>query len=379
MKLRSLLTLAGAVLLSASVAVMAQGPLTGKIHGRVTDPTGVPKTVGTISLSTDAGHTMKYTFPITASGDFTGDGIAPGTYSLILRLPDTAEGKFVDMIENVKIVAGEDLKQDDDLSRQDYIDKMTPDQKKQVEEFKKKNAEVMKTNQVIKNLNADLSDARTAIKDKKYDVAETLMLKDTGLKPDGELLWYELGNAQLGLKKWDDAVTSYKKAADISTASKKPSPELIAGCYAGIGEAEARNNKADDAAIQYDNAAKANPVKSFFYLSNEAVVFQNVGNADAQVAAADKAIAVAEKANQADLKDPAVAARVALPYYLKGQGLAGKITVDAKTGAYILPPGCAEAYQKYLALAPTGQFAAESKAILDASQTKVENKFKAKK
>src|SRR5271165_1909317 len=93
MKLRFLLSLAGAVLLSASLALTAQ-VLTGKIHGRVTDPTGVPKTVGTISLSTDAGHTMKYTFPITANGDFTGDGIAPGTYALILRLPDTAEGKF---------------------------------------------------------------------------------------------------------------------------------------------------------------------------------------------------------------------------------------------------------------------------------------------
>jgi tetratricopeptide (TPR) repeat protein len=284
---------------------------------------------------------------------------------MILRLPDTAEGKFVDMIENVKITAGEDLHQDDDMSRAAYIDKMTPDQKKQVEEFKKKNAEVLKTNQVIKNLNADLSDARAANKDKKYDVAETLMVKDTGLKPDGELLWYELGNAELGLKKWDEATAAYKKAIDLSSASKKPSPELIAGAHAGLGEVYARSNKAEDAASEYDLAVKTNPAKAAFYLSNETVVFQNVGNADAQVAAADKAIA-------ADPKNP-------LPYYLKGQGLAGKITVDPKTGAYILPPGCADAYKKYLELAPTGQFAAESKAILDASQTKVENKFKAKK
>jgi len=363
MKLRTLLSVTAAVLLSASVAMAQEAP--GKIHGRVTDPTGVPKGAGTISLSTDGGHTYKYTFPISATGDFSGEGIAPGTYSMILRLPDTAEGKFVDMIENVKITPGEDLHQDDDMSRQAYIDKMTPDQKKQVEEFKKKNAEVMKTNQVIKTLNVDLSDARAANKDKKYDVAETLMLKDTGLKPDGELLWYELGNAELGLKKWDDATAAYKKAIDLSSASKKPSPELIAGAHAGLGEVYARSNKAQDAATEYDLAAKTNPAKTAFYLSNETVVFQNVGNADAQVAAADKAIA-------ADPKNP-------LPYYLKGQGLAGKITVDAKTGAYILPPGCAEAYQKYLELAPTGQFAAESKAILDASQTKVENKYKAKK
>ncbi len=51
-------------------------------------------------------------------------------------------------------------------------------------------------------------------------------------------------------------------------------------------------------------------------------------------------------------------------YYLKGQGLLQKATFDAKTGKYNLPPGCAEAYQMYLQLAPTGQFAADVKGIL---------------
>ena len=344
--------------------MLAQGN-TGKIHGKVTDPTGMPKTAGTVSLSTDGGRTAKFSFPVSATGDFTGDNIPTGTYTLVYRMPDTPPDKVVDQIENVKIDAGQDLHQDDDMTRQAFMDKLTPDQKKQVEEFKKKNADVVKGNQLVKNLNADLADARTANHDKKFDVAETLMLKDTGLKPDGELLWYELGNSQLGLKKYDDATTSFKKAADLGAAAKKPSPELIGGAHAGMGEAEARNNKPQDATNDYDEAAKANPTKAAFYYTNETVVFQNVGNADAQVAAADKAIA-------ADPKNP-------LPYYLKGQGLAGKITVDSKTGAYVLPPGCAEAYQKYLELAPTGTFAAESKAILDASQSKVENKYKAKK
>jgi hypothetical protein len=365
MKLRTLLSLAGAALLSASVAVLAQTAPTGKIHGHVTDPTGVPKGSGTIGLSTDGGKTEKYTFPVSASGDFTGDNIAPGSYSLILRLPDTPKDKFVDEIDNVKIVAGEDLHQDDDLSRQAYLDKMTPDQKKQVEEFKKKNAEVMKGNEVIKNLNADLAQARSDNHDKKYDAAEALMLKDTGMKADSDLLWYELGNAQLGLKKWDDAASSFKKASDISTAAKKPSPELIGGAQAGIGEAYARNNKTTDAVAQYDMAAKSNPAKAGFYYSNETIVFSQVGNTDAQSTSADKAIA-------ADPKNP-------LPYYLKGQALIGKASVDPKTQQIALPPGCAEAYEKYLDLAPDGQFAADVKGILAQSNAKVESKYKAKK
>ena len=364
MKLRSLFAITAAALLSVAMAV-AQAPPTGKIHGHVTDPTGVPKTAGTASLSTDGGHTMKYTFPINGSGDFAGDGIAPGTYSLILRLPDTAEGKFVDLIENVKVVANDDVHQDIDMTRKEYIDKLSPEQKKQVEEFRKKNAEVLKTNTVIKTLNADLSEARQDNKDKKYAEAETLMLKDTGMKPDGELLWYELGMAEIGLKKWDDATTSLKKAAELGAAAKKPNPELIAGAHAALGEAYARNNKATDAAAEYDEAAKINPPKAGFYYSNETVIYFNTGNADAQAAAADKAIS-------ADPKNP-------LPYYLKGQALAGKITVDPKSGAYIVPPGCKEAYNKYLELAPTGQYAPDVKALLAATDTKVENKYKATK
>jgi tetratricopeptide (TPR) repeat protein len=346
---------------------MAQTP-TGKIHGHVTDPSGMPKGAGTVSLSTDSGKTAKYSFPVSATGEFTGDGIAPGTYTITFRLPETPADKVVDQIDNVKIEAGEDLKEDVDMSRQAYIDKMSPEQKKQLEEFKKKNAEIMKGNSIIKNLNADLIQARTDIKDKKFDEAEALMTKDTAispLPPQSETLFFELGNAQMGLKKWDDATTSFKKALELSTTSKKPNPDLVGGAHAAMSEILARTGKAPEAAAEADEAAKINPPKAATYYYNETVIFFQVGNADAQAAAADKAIAA----------DPTKA----LLYYLKGQALASKITVDSKTGAYILPPGCAEAYNKYLELAPTGPYAAEVKGLLDETHTKVENKYKAKK
>lgn len=363
MKPSSLFTLAGALLVSASMAI-AQEP-TGKIHGHVTDPTGQPKGPATISLSTDGGKTAKYSFPVNASGDFTGSGIAPGTYTMVLRLPDTPPDKLVDQINNVKVTAGQDTQQDDDMSRAEFIARLSPEQKKQVEEFKKKNADVMKNNAVIKNLNADLATARQDNKDKKYDESEALMLKDTALKPDSDLLWYELGNAQLGLKKWPDASASFKKATDLAATAKKPNPELIGGADAGMGEAAARNNKPDEAQADYDAAAKANPSRAGFYYSNETIIFSQVGNTDAQAAAADKTIAA----------DP----NNAIAYYLKGQALIGKATMDPKTNKIVLPPGCAEAYQKYLDLAPNGQFANDVKGILAQSSQTVETKYKAKK
>ena len=53
-------------------------------------------------------------------------------------------------------------------------------------------------------------------------------------------------------------------------------------------------------------------------------------------------------------------------YYFKGQALVAKATVDPKTQKMILPPGCAEAYQKYLSLDPKGPYSADAKAILSA-------------
>ncbi|MFY9852887.1 MAG: hypothetical protein WAK26_03300, partial [Terracidiphilus sp.] len=115
----------------------------------------------------------------------------------------------------------------------------------------------------------------------------------------------------------------------------------------------------------YDAAAKINPTQAGFYLRNEAVIFYQTGNADAQVAAADEAIKV----------DPSQA----LLYYLKGQGLVQKATIDDKTHMIVLPAGCAEAFQQYLTLAPTGPYANDAKGILAQAGQKIDSGYKAPK
>ena len=59
-----------------------------------------------------------------------------------------------------------------------------------------------------------------------------------------------------------------------------------------MGEIYARTGKVPEAAAAYDAAAKANPPQAAFYLRNEAVIFFQTNNADAQVAAANKGIAI---------------------------------------------------------------------------------------
>jgi len=375
------------------------GPM-GKIHGHVTNPTGASQTGGTVTLIGASGPGLsaktsdKGVLQVDTSGDFKGEA-APGTYALVYRTAGMPADKSADRIENVKVVVDQDTVADVDMSRKEYIDQLPPEQKKQLEDLKKHNSEAMKANEVIKNLNNDLKlvtqdikdadnaraaatqqlgatatkaqlDAKEAeIKTAKYNEIETLMLKDTAAKPDASVLWAQLGQAQAGLKKYDEAETTYKKVLEIEAASKKPNIAVQGLANSGLGEIYARTGKVPDANASYDAAAKVNPTQAGFYLKNEAVIFFQMNNADAQVAAADEAIKI----------DPSQA----LLYYLKGQGLIGKATIDAKTQRIVLPVECSDAYQKYLDLAPAGPYAAEVKGILAQAGQKVESGFKADK
>ena len=71
------------------------------------------------------------------------------------------------------------------------------------------------------------------------------------------MLWSNLAYAQAGLKDYDDAIATYKKAIDMETASKKPRLPVIAAADAGLGEIYARTGKVPDANAAYDAAAKA--------------------------------------------------------------------------------------------------------------------------
>jgi len=295
----------------------------------------------------------------------------------------------------VKVVAGQDVEADLDMSRQAFIDKMPEDQKKQLEELKKQNAEALKANVVINHLNADLkvvdqdqkeidSASQTAaqqagasaqaadieakaaeIRAAKYADIDSMMTRDVQAMPTEALLWVKLGYAQAGEKKYDDATTSYKKAIDLEQATKKPRLEVIGVAEAGLGEVYARTGKVPEANAAYDAAAKDDPTRAGIHLRNEAVIFFQEHNTTAQVAAADEAIKAAPD--------------MAILYYIKGQGLVQNATIDPKTQRIVLPPECTEAYQKYLQLDPNGPFAAEVSGILQQAGEKINSSYRAGK
>jgi len=343
--------------------------LPASIHGHAQDPAGVPIPNAEVRISPD-GKEMKYTFTTDANGDYKGTGIAKGTYYVLLWQKDPTSGAFkqIDYFENVKFTSGADVLQDFDLSRAEYIKKLTPEQQKAIAEAKAKNAGIQKENQDVKKLNGMLADARADITAKKYDDAAALMTQATQIKGDQGVLWLELGIAQVGQKKYDDAITNLKKAIDLDTASKKPNPEVQGAANNALGEAYAKGNppKIADATAAYEAAAKIQPTNAGMYYSNETIVLSQSGApVESVVAAADKAIA-------ADPKKP-------IPYYLKGQALINKATVDPKTQKIVAPPGTEEAYEKYLDLDPNGPMANDAKAVLQEIGTKQATRYSAKK
>ncbi|HTD96526.1 MAG TPA: tetratricopeptide repeat protein [Edaphobacter sp.] len=380
-------TVAACLLLVFAMAhptVSAAQAAPASVHGHVNNAIGQALNKGDVRLTTDRASDPKsrkynYTFPIDPNGDYKGTGIAPGNYVVLVFQDD----KSLDFNESVVFAAADDKVVNFDMSRKEYIDKMTPEEKKTLEEFKKKNAEAVANNSKIANLNTTLQQARADTKAGNFDAAITAMQGATTAKPDESILWVALGDAQLGgadaaakalradgkpldaaaTQKYTDAATSYKKGIDLNAASKKPNPETTAAAYNQLGQALAKQGNTKESSDAYEMAAKATPTNAGMYYFNEAATLYNAGKLDDAAVAADKAIA-------ADPKRPDA-------YYIKGQSLIPKASVDPKTQKVTAPPGCVDAYQTYLELAPDGPHAADVKGILEGIGEKVKSSYKA--
>jgi tetratricopeptide (TPR) repeat protein len=387
LKVSSTLAAALLLILVMTQPALAQTQGTASIHGHVTNPAGIALSKGEVRLTTDKTSDPKdrkfpYKFPIDQNGDYKGTGIAPGNYVVIVYQDD----KSLDFNDNVAIANNDDKLVNFDMTRAEYLAKMTPEEKKAIEEYKKKNAEIVANNSKVQNLNAMLTQARADNKAGNYDAAITAMQQATASKPDEGILWITLGDSQLGSAdtaakaakaagtspsdpaiagKYNDAITSYKKGIDLNAASKKPSPEAAAAGYNQLGQAYGKLGDAKSSSDAYEQAAKALPANASMYYFNEAATLYNASKLPEAAAAADKAIAADPKKADA--------------YYIKGQALIPQATVDPKTQKIVAPPGCVEAYQMYLELAPEGSHAADVKGILEGIGAQVKSSYKAPK
>ena len=390
MKLKLYSLLAAIVMLPATL--LGQN---ATLHGHVNNAAGLTIPEAQVKLTTDRSaqfkdQKFKYTFDVDANGDYKGANIVPGDYLAIVVSKNTS----VDYFE-VSLKANEDKLLNFDMTRKEYLDKMSPEDKKALEEYKKKASEAIGANKVVANLNATLArvreDLRAAAAPKYDDVSKDVadMKSATEAKPDEGILWLTYADTlqaqadhlakqdktdhkpvsgdEAAMKNYNDAIEAYNKAITLNQASKKPDPLIQATGYNQIGNAQAKQGKVPEASTAFEAAAKLQPAAAAMYYGNEAAVLFNASNnggttIEAAGAAADKAIA-------ADPTKP-------MPYYIKGQSLINKATVD-KAGKVVAPPGCAAAYQKFLELAPDNPLAPEVRALLQSMGETINTKYKA--
>ena len=392
MMLKATLTAALAALAIAPAAPLLAQAVPASVHGHVNDATGAAMSGAQAKFTTDKTSENKdrkfpYSFDTDANGDYKATGLPPGDY-LVVIFKGTVQADF----QLITLKAGDDKTLNFDMTREEYLKSMTPEQRQQIEDLKKKNAAANSANTVIARLNATLKTVRadlTAAAPTKADVAADIasMKEAVDAKPELALLWFTYGDALLAegdhltaedkkagkpamsddevLKSYGDAASAYQKAIDLDKASSKPNVAELAASYNQLGTALSRSGKGGDAAKAFDGAAATDPPKASMYFKNEAVVLYNANLDDDALAAADKAIAADPKNSDA--------------YWIKGQVLIKKSAFDNKTQKIVPPPGCVDAYNKFLELAPDDPKAPAVREVLTGLGEKIDTKFKAGK
>jgi tetratricopeptide (TPR) repeat protein len=325
-----------ALLLGMS-AMPLWGQQTGAIKGTVKDQNGKPLDGATVELI-DPETGRKYDLKTNAKGEYSSIGIALGTYDVSLL----KDGKTLDKVSKVPVIPGEEAKVVN-LSAQQSAG-MSEEQKKKVEE-------VQKHNEKVKTLNASLAQAKQLEGAGNYEEAITVLQQATQVDPTQDLVWFSLGDAQRGAKKYPEAIESYQKAIAIKST--------VGAYHNNLADAYAKSGQTEKAVQEYTAAAQAEPANAATYYFNEGAVFTNTGKTEEAVVAFDKAIQA----------DPAKAAA----YYWKGVNMLAKATT--KGDKMVAPDGTAQAFNKYLELEPTGQYADAAKQMLAMIGAPVETTF----
>jgi tetratricopeptide (TPR) repeat protein len=357
---------------------------TGAVKGVCRDGDGNP-IADAVVLYANQDNGQKFSLKTNKKGEYFSLGVTTGKYNITLykNADDAKAGKELFHLNNVSISGGDNADEnahDFDLKKEAAAQAkgagMTPEQ------LKARQAEVEKVtkeNTTIKSLNEKLVAANTAMKAGDYDTAITTLTQATQMDANRDIIWANLADAERGSapKQTDPtekkarlqaAVDDYQKAIDIrqKAMESKKSPDdakQLAIFYNNMADAQNKSGKVDDAVKSYTQAIQLNPEGASGYYYNIGAVLTNAGKIDDAIAAFDKCIAA----------DPTRADA----YYQKGVNLIGKATLQGDK--MVAPAGTAEAFNKYLELAPTGQYADVAKQMLASIGAPIETGFGKKK
>jgi Tfp pilus assembly protein PilF len=373
MKFRNLI-LATAGVLCFSFASLAQ--ITA-IEGDVKGDDGKPL-VGAVVKIDRYDITAHYKTKTDKKGHYFYNGLPLGNYNVTVEV----DGKDLDQTKGVRSKLGDPTNVSFDLqasqktreAAQSVMQKaaesgqvtkdmergMTADQKAALEKNLKEREGQLKQH---KELNDAFNLGMTAIADKQYDQAVQSLTKASEIGPQELAVWANLADAYMKLAGTKtgpefDAATGKGLEAYAKAIELKPEDAATHNNYA-LALVQAK--KIPEAQAELTKAAQLDPPNAGKYYYNLGAVLTNANQADAAVEAFQKAIAA----------DP----KYAEAYYQYGVSLVSKASYGAD-GKVTPVPGTVEALQKYLELAPTGQFAQAAKDMLTTLSASVDVSYK---
>jgi tetratricopeptide (TPR) repeat protein len=303
-------------------------------------------------------------------GHYYYGGLPIGKYAISVEI----EGKQRDIVDNVPSKLGDPTPVSFDLAAaaaragaaggaapaKEVERGMSAEKKAEYEKKLKEQAAEMAKN---KELNDAFNAGVEAENSKQWDAAITSLEKAASLGPTQNVVWGRLADCYTslaGTKTGADqdqalgkAVAAYQKAIEL----KADAPEY----HNNYALALAKQKKFPEAQAELTKAAQLDPTQAGKYYYNLGAVLVNTGQTDPAAEAFKKAYEATP--NYADA------------YLQYGITLMGKATVGAD-GKMVPVPGTAEAFQKYLELAPDGKDAETAKAMLSTLGQTVETQFK---
>lgn len=347
-------------LMAAWWATPAFSQATGSVKGVAKDMEGNPIVGATVEWQgTETGR--KYALKTNKKGEYFSLGIQPGKYNVTL----SRDGKELFHFNGVGVTLDETTLDFDLKKEQSNAAKgqgLSPEQQKQMQE---QQAKAQKEQLTVKALNEKLAASNQAAAAGNYDEAINILSEATQMDASRDLLWFKLGDAyrMSATKQTDPAEKGKRLQEAIDSYNKAIAIKPVGAYYNNLAEALAKSGKIDDAVKTYAQAAQADPANAAQYTFNEGAVLTNAGKVDEAIQAFDKVIAA--DPNKADA------------YYWKGVNMIGKATL--KGDKMVAPEGTADAFNKYLELAPTGPFAEPAKQMLASIGATIETQFGKKK
>jgi len=223
------------------------------------------------------------------------------------------------------------------------------------------------------SMNALIGQYNTAMQAKNWQGASDTLKQMIAAEPNRWEYQQALGGMQMNLGNYEEAVATFEKVIPVAENASKTDPKAdpaktkaaLAQMYTNEGNAYIKLKKNNEAVAAFTKAAELDPNPATAYWNLCATAY-NSNDMKGASAACDKAIAA--DPNKADA------------YFIKGSALIGlsEGKLDSN-GHYIALPGTKEAFNKYLELAPDGPHAGEVKQMMEMLGAKIETSYKEKK